>query len=96
VNTNDFQLAQQLAAQLPANWHGLTVWHALAALLGSGWLTHANWPKIISGFKAVQSYCDTRTAGILVIAFRIIFGSPKPVENQVAIPQVQPAPSQPA
>ena len=51
--TNDLaQLAQQVPA---AAWHGITMLHALIVVI-AGWITHANWPKIIAGGSWVAEH----------------------------------------
>jgi hypothetical protein len=34
-------------------WHGYTLWHAVFLLIG-GWVTHANWPKLVAGYRWIQ------------------------------------------
>ena len=77
------QLVQQVASAAsapnlglaPADWHGLTWLHGCAGVAAI-YATHVNWPKILAAFCAIQSYCDTRTGGLAVLAFRFIFGRP--------------------
>ena len=63
-------------------------WPAFAVLLG--WLTHANWDKIILVFKFIQNWCDTRQSGLIPLLFHLLFGWDKTPATPDA-PAIQPA-----
>ena len=68
----------QLAQQMPAAaWHGITMFHALVAVI-AGWATHANWGHIVEAGTWIAEH-----GGCLGIARALMLGK-APVANSQA------------
>jgi hypothetical protein len=69
MNTND---VTQIVAALPqqVSWHGLTMTHAMLMTV-AGWLTHANWDKILAAARVTLYWWDD--IGGLIGLIKLIF-----------------------